>query len=121
MTDIATTTGAEGPVTEGRVEEACSCCATSEEAAATVVSAPAGSGTTVHTYTVAGMTCEHCVHAVSTEIGKLPGVTAVDVDLPSGAVTVTSGAPLAHTDVAAAVDEAGYELVASENDTGPGR
>lgn len=62
------------------------------------------------TYTVTGMTCEHCVNAVSTEIGKLPGVSDVQVDLSTGAVTVTSAAPLAQAQVADAVDEAGYEL-----------
>lgn len=62
------------------------------------------------TYPVTGMTCEHCVRAVSAEIGALDGVTDVRVDLAEGRVTVTSTAPLAEADVAAAVDEAGYEL-----------
>jgi copper chaperone CopZ len=62
------------------------------------------------TYTVAGMTCGHCVQAVTTELSTLAGVDAVQVDLASGAVTVTSAAPLADDDVRAAVDEAGYEL-----------
>ena len=62
------------------------------------------------TYTVVGMTCGHCVSAVSEEVGGLPGVTGVQVDLPSGAVTVTSEAPLDDAAVAAAVEEAGYEL-----------
>ena len=62
------------------------------------------------TYTVTGMTCEHCVKAVTSEISELPGVDAVQVDLASGAVTVTSAAPLAADQVRAAVDEAGYEL-----------
>ena len=62
------------------------------------------------TYTVAGMTCSHCVQAVTSEISELPGVSAVEVDLASGAVTVTSAAPLAADEVRAAVDEAGYEL-----------
>jgi len=64
------------------------------------------------TYQVEGMTCEHCVRAVSAEIGALPGVTTVRVDLASGAVDVTSDAPLAAVAVADAVDEAGYRLVA---------
>jgi copper chaperone CopZ len=63
------------------------------------------------TYTVAGMTCEHCVGAVSGELSALDGVEAVRVDLGTGAVTVTSGAPLERDRVRAAVDEAGYELV----------
>ncbi len=62
------------------------------------------------TYTVTGMTCEHCVRSVSEEIGELPGVQAVDVTLDSGAVTVTSDAPLDTAAVRAAVEEAGYEL-----------
>lgn len=62
------------------------------------------------TYTVTGMTCSHCVQAVSGEISTLPGVADVRVDLASGAVTVTSAAPLADEAVRAAVDEAGYEL-----------
>ena len=66
----------------------------------------------IETYRVDGMTCEHCVRAVSAEVGALPGVVDVTVDLPSGAVTVTSGAPLDRGSVAAAVDEAGYVLSA---------
>jgi copper ion binding protein len=62
------------------------------------------------TYTVTGMTCAHCVQAVTSEISELPGVDAVEVDLATSAVTVTSAAPLAVDAVRAAVDEAGYEL-----------
>jgi copper chaperone CopZ len=62
------------------------------------------------TYTVAGMTCSHCVQAVTGEISALPGVAEVRVDLASGTVAVTSETPLADDDVRAAVDEAGYEL-----------
>jgi copper chaperone len=63
------------------------------------------------TYTVAGMTCEHCVRAVTTEVGALPGVRQVDVDLASGRVTVASDDTLDDAAVAAAVDEAGYAVV----------
>ena len=65
-------------------------------------------------YLVSGMTCGHCVHAVTEEVSRLPGVTGVEVELVAGAestVTVTSDIPLADDDVAAAVDEAGYVLV----------
>ena len=62
-------------------------------------------------YNVKGMTCGHCVSAVSTEIGRLEGVNGVTVDLATGAVTVSSVAPLETAKVAAAVEEAGYELV----------
>ena len=67
---------------------------------------------TTATYRVDGMTCGHCVHAVSTEIAKLDGVTNVSVDLDTGQVSVTSDSPLPDEAVIAAVDEAGYELVA---------
>jgi copper ion binding protein len=67
----------------------------------------------VETYQVAGMTCDHCVAAVRGEIGSLSGVLGVEVDLATGAVTVTSAAPLPPADVAAAVDEAGYELASA--------
>jgi len=65
---------------------------------------------TTQTYTVTGMTCAHCVNSVSTEVGQLPGVRDVQVDLAAGAVTVTSDQPLDQQVVAAAVDEAGYAL-----------
>lgn len=66
---------------------------------------------TTTTFTVKGMTCGHCVAAVTQEVSKLNGVTNVDVDLPTGAVTVGSSAPVDPADLAAAVDEAGYEVV----------
>ncbi|GHJ17823.1 heavy-metal-associated domain-containing protein [Micromonospora sp. AKA38] len=62
------------------------------------------------TYQVRGMTCGHCVDAVSTELSALPGVTDVQVNLATGRVTVTSREPLAADAVRAAVDEAGYDL-----------
>ncbi|WP_063061707.1 heavy-metal-associated domain-containing protein [Nocardia sienata] len=65
---------------------------------------------TTSTYTVTGMTCGHCVQSVQTEIGKIDGVTGVDVDLASGRVVVEGNAPIADADIAAAVDEAGYEI-----------
>jgi copper ion binding protein len=62
------------------------------------------------TYTVAGMTCAHCVSAVREEVGQVAGVTDVDVDLASGALTVTAEAPVDDAAVRAAVEEAGYEV-----------
>ena len=64
------------------------------------------------TYTVAGMTCEHCVASIREEVGEIAGVRRVDVDLPTGRVTVTSDSPLATPRLRAAVEEAGYRLVA---------
>ncbi len=66
------------------------------------------------TYKVTGMTCEHCVRAVTEELGSLGGVRGVQAGLVPGgvsAVTVTSDKPLARDAVAAALDEAGgYHL-----------
>jgi copper chaperone CopZ len=68
---------------------------------------------TTTTYTVSGMTCDHCVAAVTQEVGKLPGVTAVDIRMVAGGestVAVSSVEPVAEGDVRDAVDEAGYKL-----------
>jgi copper chaperone CopZ len=62
-------------------------------------------------YAIKGMTCGHCVNSVSSELGQLPGVSDVQVDLTTGTATVTSAQPLDPQAVREAVDEAGYELV----------
>ncbi len=62
------------------------------------------------TYSVTGMTCEHCVRSVRAEVGAIDGVESVGVDLASGRVTVT-GAGFSDEQIRAAVDEAGYQLV----------
>ena len=68
------------------------------------------STTTTSTYRVEGMTCGHCVSAVTQEISALPGVYDVDVDLATGQVTVSSDREMPHEEISAAVDEAGYRL-----------
>jgi copper chaperone CopZ len=65
---------------------------------------------TTSTYTVVGMTCGHCVSSVTEEVTQVPGVTAVDVDLASGGLTVTSGTAIDDSAVQAAVEEAGYQV-----------
>jgi copper chaperone len=62
------------------------------------------------TYAVVGMTCSHCVNAVTEELEKLVGVRSVNVDLAAGTVDVASDSPLSVDEVRAAVDEAGYQL-----------
>ncbi|HEU5030352.1 heavy-metal-associated domain-containing protein [Actinomadura sp. NPDC048394] len=64
------------------------------------------------TYTVTGMTCGHCVASVTEEVEQVAGVTAVDVDLETGRVTVTSEAPVDDALIKGAVEEAGYALQA---------
>ena len=63
---------------------------------------------TTTTFSVPGMTCEHCVAAVDAEVRKVAGVTDVAVDLASNEVRVT-GEP-SRDDVVAAIDEAGYDV-----------
>jgi copper ion binding protein len=60
--------------------------------------------------TVAGMTCGHCASSVREEIGDIPGVTAVDVDLSTGTVTIDSDSPVRSEAIKAAVEDAGYQL-----------
>jgi copper chaperone len=65
---------------------------------------------TQRVYTVTGMTCEHCVTAIGSEVSGVVGVEAVEVDLARGQVTVT-GDGYTDDEIRDAVDEAGYELV----------
>jgi len=62
-------------------------------------------------WTVQGMTCGHCVKAVTEEVSEIPGVTEVAVELESGTVTVTADSDPSAEAMKAAVDEAGYTLV----------
>lgn len=65
---------------------------------------------TTTTINVTGMTCGHCVGAVTEAVSKLDGVKDVQIDLPTGAVTITSDEEIALADLREAVDEAGYEI-----------
>jgi copper chaperone len=62
------------------------------------------------TFTVIGMTCQHCVASVTEEVTDIPGVTAVDVDLATGALSITAAEPIPDDAVRGAVEEAGYRL-----------
>jgi copper chaperone len=65
------------------------------------------------TINVSGMTCGHCVSAVTMELSLLPSVSEVEVDLETGQVTITSETAMDQTLLATAIDEAGYELVSN--------
>lgn len=65
---------------------------------------------TVSEYTVTGMSCQHCVVAVTEQVGAVAGVTGVAVDLATGRVSITGDLPLDHAALRAAIDEAGYEV-----------
>jgi copper chaperone len=62
------------------------------------------------TITVTGMTCGHCASSVREEIGEIPGVTGVHVDLESGRVDIESNTAIDSSAIATAVDEAGYTI-----------
>jgi copper chaperone len=62
-------------------------------------------------FQVTGMSCSHCEQAVSTEVGQISGVEAVEVSAASGRLVVTSSAPVDEAQVVAAVEEAGYQAV----------
>ena len=66
---------------------------------------------TTRSYRVTGMTCDHCANAVTQEVGALPDVTDVHVEVVSGDLTVTSTRPLSEDEVSTAIHEAGYDLV----------
>ena len=70
---------------------------------------PQGQISETREYTVQGMTCAHCVLSVREEVSEVPGVSAVDVDLASGRVTVI-GDDVGEQAVRAAVADAGYEV-----------
>lgn len=59
-------------------------------------------------FRVSGMSCDHCKRAIQEEVGRVAGVTAVDVDLDTKLVTVHGDAP--DDALRAAIDEAGYEV-----------
>lgn len=61
--------------------------------------------------TVEGMTCGHCVAAVTEELSRVPGVRSVHVDLDSGVAEVRAAAALDPAALAAAVQDAGYTMV----------
>lgn len=84
----------------------CGGCGCGGGAATDAQAAPAASGITAN-YTVSGMTCGHCVKAVTEEVSAIPGVWGVDVDLESGRLTITSDAPVDFDRVVEAVGEAG--------------
>jgi copper chaperone len=65
----------------------------------------------VQRFEVAGMSCQHCIDAITKELSRLDGVTAVSVDLDTALVTVEATAPLDEASIKDAVDEAGYDWV----------
>ena len=63
------------------------------------------------TYSVPGISCDHCRSAITSEVSAVAGVQAVKVDLGAKTVTIT-GDPLDEQAIIAAIDQAGYEVAA---------
>jgi copper chaperone CopZ len=77
----------------------------------TSASTPANAApTTDRVYAVEGMSCAHCVRAITDEVSRVAGVTAVDVELATGRVTVRGGG-LDDDAIRAAIGEAGFDAV----------
>ncbi len=66
----------------------------------------------VHVYRVPDVSCEHCVHAITSELGKIDGVRKVDVNLDSKLVTVEAEEIVSDAELRAGIDEAGYDIAA---------
>jgi copper chaperone len=62
----------------------------------------------MRTYSVPDISCGHCKAAIEGEVGKLDGVTLVEVDVDARSVTVDGTAP--DDAIRAAIDEAGYDV-----------
>lgn len=95
----------------GLTDTSCACGTHSHKTAGAVSADPA---MITSTWAVSGMTCSHCVKSVTEELSRLEGATNVEVTLVSGGlsqVRVSSVGDLDSAVVAAAIDEAGYELV----------
>ncbi len=62
------------------------------------------------TVKVNGMTCQHCVMAVTKALSAIDGVTNVKVDLEAGTATYDESGPIDAAVVRSAIEEAGYEV-----------
>ena len=95
----------------------CSCCDPDSTDSTDSTDTAKETAMNTQTFPVTGMTCGHCVGAVTSELKEIPGVTDVDVDLVAGGtstVTVASETAIDEKDVAASLDEAGdYQLATS--------
>lgn len=63
----------------------------------------------ITSYTVTGMTCNHCVHAIKEEVAAVPGVTGVELTLEAGKLDITSDSPVDFDRILEAVYEAGEQ------------
>ncbi|QEO14449.1 heavy-metal-associated domain-containing protein [Agromyces intestinalis] len=104
-----------GLIAKQTSDDGCACCApaTGTTSAAVASATDAATDAPVAEFGVAGMTCSHCVGAVTGELTALEGVTDVSIELVAGGVSrvrVSAERALTADEIAAAVDEAGYDV-----------
>ncbi len=68
------------------------------------------SNTDQHVFNVPDMSCQHCVDAITKEVGAVAGVESLDIDLESKLVTIVGGESAALVD---AIDEAGFDIASA--------
>lgn len=64
--------------------------------------------TTIH---IKGMSCNHCVQAVTRALQDLAGLQRIEINLESGTATLEHRDPLDMKQVRHQIEMAGYELV----------
>jgi len=60
---------------------------------------------------VTGMSCQHCVMAVTKALNQLDGIQKVEVDLPKGEVRFENTKALAQDQIEKAIEKAGYQVI----------
>jgi len=62
-------------------------------------------------FQVPGVSCQHCINAITSEVTAIPGVQNVEVALDSKVVTVAHAEQVSADQIVAAIIEAGYDEV----------
>jgi copper ion binding protein len=70
---------------------------------------------TTERFQVPGVSCQHCVNAITKEVSALPSVQRVQVALDNKTVTVEHGEQVNTDQIVAAINEAGYDEIARLN------
>ncbi|GAA1010821.1 heavy metal transport/detoxification protein [Acrocarpospora pleiomorpha] len=65
---------------------------------------------TTHAYVVQGMHCQNCVATLTGKVSQVPGVSGVDIDLPTGRMEITGADPVVDAAIRQIIEESGYTL-----------
>ncbi len=63
------------------------------------------------TIKIKGMSCQHCVMAVTKALGSIEGIKDVRVDLEKGEATFTEVKPIDRKAIGEKIKKAGFEVV----------